>query len=202
MSLSLAILSPFMRNGSHVLPVVMSMTGGDKISIEAEITPATLARVRSGGMAAAQHLRNWAMTNVSLPPEWQAYGLMGRAAAGVAARAASNPLLNLPDLGPASLAETSGANPAYGDALQLLAGNPQELPRLMAAASAARPDPRARALLSAACHLGDCCCGKLQHSARYSVDQLIDKPWLRPDRQIAASACERQAIRSLQTIRQ
>jgi hypothetical protein len=193
----LTLESPFGRGPNLVLPAKIDMPSGDSIRIEAEITPATIARMKSYGMNMASRLKKWLGDHVTLPPEWMDYGMMGKAAAGVAAATANHPILNLPQIGD----EDDKTHPAYKNAFQMLAGEGYPtFDALRKHCSSKHARHELRELMAGACMLGNCCCGKKQINSCYDVGYLMDHPWCAPHHDLACHVTDQQALRSYRAI--
>lgn len=193
----LTLESPFHRGSNWVLPAKIDMASGDSLRIEAEITPATIQRMKSYGMAVGSRLRKWASAHVTLPREWKAYGAMGRAAAGVASATAAHPILNLPAIGD----DKNKSHPAYASAHKMLAGEGYgafEALRRHCSGSHARHE--LLELMAGACGLGNCCCGKKQVNSCYDIGYLMDHPWAAPHHDLACHVTDQQALRSYRAI--
>lgn len=188
---------PFYRGSNWVLPAKIDMASGDSLRIEAEITPATIQRMKAYGSDMVSRLRKWAMAHVTIPKEWMAYGMAGKAAAGVAAATASHPILNLPQIGD----DKDKTHPAYQNAHKMLASEGYaafEALRRHCSSEHARHE--LRELMAGACMLGNCCCGKKQINSCYDVGYLLDHPWAAPHHDLACHVTDQQALRSYRAI--
>jgi hypothetical protein len=193
----LTLESPFYRGSNWVLPAKIDMASGDSLRIEAEITPATIERMKAYGMAMGSRLKKWMSERVTLPKEWQAYGAMGRAAAGVAAATSAHPILNLPQIGD----EDNKTHPAYANAHKMLASEGYgafEALRRHCSGGSVRAE--LRELMAGACMLGNCCCGKKQINSCYDIGYLMDHPWAAPHHDLACHVTDQQALRSYRAI--
>lgn len=190
--------APSMRDGRYVLGANLTLSSGDKIHLEAEITPETIQRARAGGRMVMDRLARWMRERVTLRGDWASYGPMARAVAGVAMRTARHPYLNLPVL---SHNEDDKSHPAYSVACDLLHSNDLSALRALKL-RAAKHDCRNdyRELLAGCAHYGNCCCGKKTILSCYDAAWLMDHPWADPSSHVAEYALDQQLLRSYRAL--
>lgn len=192
-------------DGRHILAAEIDFASGDAVRLEAMVTADSAERMMKYGMQAAQYgmrtannLMKWAKNNVELRGDWQGYGMIGKAVAGVVEKTANHPLMNLPML---TEEGKDKHHPGYQYARELLVKDGYhgfERLRDMYLRNTTRQD--VAEVMAGACYLGNCCCGKKRMKSCYDVSYLIDHPYAIPHHTIACALADEQMLRSWRAI--